>query len=92
MRASRGSRLQDEIPAVSDAFVLRGRRAQHARARGRRVYAGHTSMIRRDPIGVLARSRRGTSLMMAAWKLAPALAGGNTIVIKPSEQTPRSRR
>ena len=51
--------------------------------------AGHTSMIRRDPIGVVGSiAPWNYPLMMAAWKLAPALAGGNTIVIKPSEQTP----
>ena len=51
--------------------------------------AGHTSMIRRDPVGVIGSiAPWNYPLMMAAWKLAPALAGGNTIVIKPSEQTP----
>jgi aminobutyraldehyde dehydrogenase len=51
--------------------------------------AGHTSMIRRDPIGVVASiAPWNYPLVMAAWKLAPALAGGNTVVIKPSEQTP----
>jgi len=51
--------------------------------------AGHTSMIRRDPIGVIGSiAPWNYPLMMVAWKLAPALAGGNTIVIKPSEQTP----
>ena len=53
------------------------------------IIAGHTSMIRRDPIGVVASiAPWNYPLMMAAWKLAPALAGGNTVVIKPSEQTP----
>jgi len=51
--------------------------------------AGHTSMIRRDPIGVIASiTPWNYPLMMAAWKLAPALAAGNTVVIKPSELTP----
>ena len=46
-------------------------------------------MIRRDPVGVVGSiAPWNYPLMMAAWKLAPALAGGNTIVIKPSEQTP----
>ncbi len=50
---------------------------------------GHTSMIRRDPVGVVASIVPWNyPIMMMAWKLAPALAGGNTIVIKPSEQTP----
>jgi aminobutyraldehyde dehydrogenase len=51
--------------------------------------AGFTSMIRRDPVGVVASiAPWNYPLMMAAWKLAPALAAGNTVVIKPSEQTP----
>ena len=50
---------------------------------------GFTSMIRRDPIGVVASiAPWNYPLMMAAWKMAPALAAGNTIVLKPSEQTP----
>jgi aminobutyraldehyde dehydrogenase len=51
--------------------------------------AGFTSMIRRDPVGVVASiAPWNYPLMMAAWKLAPALAAGNTVVLKPSEQTP----
>ncbi len=51
--------------------------------------AGHTSMIRRDPIGVVGSiAPWNYPLMMAAWKIAPALAAGNSVVIKPSEQTP----
>ncbi len=50
---------------------------------------GHTSMVRRDPIGVIASiAPWNYPLMMMAWKLAPAIAGGNTVVFKPSEQTP----
>ncbi len=46
-------------------------------------------MIRRDPIGVVASiAPWNYPLMMAAWKLGPALAAGNTAVLKPSEQTP----
>jgi aminobutyraldehyde dehydrogenase len=51
--------------------------------------AGYTSMIRRDPLGVVASiAPWNYPLMMAAWKLAPAVAAGNTVVLKPSEQTP----
>ena len=51
--------------------------------------AGHTSMVRRDPVGVVASiAPWNYPLMMMAWKLAPAIAGGNTVVFKPSEQTP----
>ena len=51
--------------------------------------AGHTSMLRRDPIGVVAGiAPWNYPLMMAAWKVAPAIAAGNTVVLKPSEHTP----
>ncbi len=52
---------------------------------------GHTSMIRRDPIGVVASiAPWNYPLYMAAWKLGPALATGNTVVLKPSARTPLS--
>ena len=82
--------LQDEMPAVSDCFrfFAGAVRNMHGPVAGEYM-AGHTSMIRRDPIGVVGSiAPWNYPLMMAAWKLAPALAGGNTIVIKPSEQTP----
>ena len=82
--------LQDEMPAVSDCFrfFAGAVRNMHGAVAGEYM-AGHTSMIRRDPIGVVGSiAPWNYPLMMAAWKLAPALAGGNTIVIKPSEQTP----
>lgn len=50
-----------------------------------------TSMLRRDPIGVIAQiAPWNYPLLMAAWKIAPAIAAGNTVVIKPSEHTPLS--
>jgi aminobutyraldehyde dehydrogenase len=82
--------LQDEMPAVSDCFrfFAGAVRNMHGPVAGEYM-AGHTSMIRRDPVGVIGSiAPWNYPLMMAAWKLAPALAGGNTIVIKPSEQTP----
>ncbi len=78
------------MPAVSDCFrfFAGAARNMHGTVAGEYM-AGHTSMIRRDPIGVIGSiAPWNYPLMMAAWKLAPALAGGNTIVIKPSEQTP----
>ena len=80
----------DEIPAIVDCFryfagaarVLGGSAADE-------YLPGHTSMIRRDPVGVVAQiTPWNYPLMMAAWKLAPALAAGNCVVLKPSEQTP----
>ncbi len=82
--------LQDEMPAVADCFrfFAGAVRNMHGAVAGEYL-AGHTSMIRRDPVGVIGSiAPWNYPLMMAAWKLAPALAAGNTIVIKPSEQTP----
>jgi aminobutyraldehyde dehydrogenase len=82
--------LNDEIPAVVDVFrfFAGACRTLPGSAAGEYV-AGHTSMIRRDAIGVVASiAPWNYPLMMAAWKIAPAIAGGNTVVIKPSEQTP----
>lgn len=80
----------EEIPAVADCFrfFAGAVRNMHGPMAGNYM-AGHTSMVRRDPIGVVASiAPWNYPIMMMAWKLAPALAGGNTVVIKPSEQTP----
>ena len=82
--------LNDEIPAVVDCyrFFAGAVRTQHGALAGEYL-AGHTSMIRRDPIGVVASiAPWNYPLMMMAWKLAPAIGGGNCVVFKPSEQTP----
>ncbi|RJG10222.1 gamma-aminobutyraldehyde dehydrogenase [Pseudomonas cavernicola] len=82
--------LNDEIPAIADVFrfFAGASRCQSGSAAGEYL-PGHTSMIRRDPIGVVASiAPWNYPLMMAAWKLGPALAAGNTVVLKPSEQTP----
>ena len=79
-----------EIPAVADCFryFAGAVRNMHGPVAGSYM-EGHTSMIRRDPIGVVASiAPWNYPIMMMAWKLAPALAGGNTVVMKPSEQTP----
>ena len=84
--------LNDEIPAIADVFrfFAGAARTQHGSVAGEFI-PGYTSMIRRDPIGVVASiAPWNYPLMMAAWKLSPALAAGNTVVIKPSEQTPLS--
>lgn len=80
----------DEIPAIVDCyrFFAGAIRTQHGQVAGEYL-PGHTSMIRRDPVGVVASiAPWNYPLMMMAWKLAPAIAGGNTVVFKPSEQTP----
>jgi aminobutyraldehyde dehydrogenase len=82
--------LNDEIPAIADVFrfFAGAARVQHGALAGEYL-PGYTSMIRRDPVGVVASiAPWNYPLMMAAWKLAPALAAGNTVVLKPSEQTP----
>ena len=82
--------LGDEIPAVADVFRYFAGAARCVSGTVANEYlAGHTSMIRRDAIGVVGSiAPWNYPLMMAAWKIAPALAAGNTVVIKPSEQTP----
>ncbi len=82
--------LNDEIPAIADCwrFFAGAIRNMTATVSGEYL-PGHTSMIRRDPIGVVGSiAPWNYPLMMMAWKLAPAIAGGNTVVFKPSEQTP----
>ena len=82
--------LADEIPAIADCFryFAGAVRCMSGPIAGEYL-AGHTSMIRRDPVGVIASiAPWNYPLLMAAWKTAPALAAGNTVVLKPSEQTP----
>ncbi len=82
--------LNDEIPGIADVFRFFAGAARCLGGSSAAEYLpGHTSMIRRDPIGVIAQiTPWNYPLMMAAWKMAPALAAGNTLVLKPSEITP----
>lgn len=82
--------LEDELPAIVDTirYFAGAARCLPGSAAGEYV-EGHTSMIRRDPVGVVASiAPWNYPLMMLAWKIAPALAAGNTVILKPSEQTP----
>ncbi|GAB3443967.1 gamma-aminobutyraldehyde dehydrogenase [Insolitispirillum peregrinum] len=82
--------LEDEIPVIADVFrfFAGAARCMGGSATGEYM-SNHTSMIRRDPLGVVGSiAPWNYPLMMAAWKIAPALAAGNTVVMKPSEQTP----
>jgi aminobutyraldehyde dehydrogenase len=82
--------VRDETPAIIDVirFFAGAARVVPASAAGEYL-PGFTSMVRRDPIGVVASiAPWNYPLMMAAWKISPALAAGNTVVLKPSEQTP----
>jgi aminobutyraldehyde dehydrogenase len=82
--------LADEMPAIIDCFRFFAGAARCLTGSAVAEYvAGHTSMVRRDPIGVVASiAPWNYPLMMVAWKISPALAAGNTVVLKPSEQTP----
>lgn len=84
--------LNDEIPAIADCFrFFAGACRAGTGPLAGDYLRGHTSMVRRDPVGVVAQvAPWNYPLMMAAWKLAPALAAGNAVVIKPSELTPLS--
>ncbi len=82
--------IEDEIPAIVDCYRYFAGAVRNMPAPAAGEYLeGFTSMVRRDPVGVVGSiAPWNYPLMMAAWKLAPALAGGNTVVFKPSEQTP----
>lgn len=82
--------LADELPAVTDCFRFFAGAARCLTGPAAGEYlGGFTSMLRRDPVGVVGSiAPWNYPLMMAAWKLAPALAAGNTAVLKASEFTP----
>ncbi|HET7854902.1 MAG TPA: gamma-aminobutyraldehyde dehydrogenase [Gaiellaceae bacterium] len=81
---------RDEMPVSSDniRFFAGAARILEGRSTGEYM-RGYTSWIRREPIGVVGQiAPWNYPLMMAVWKIAPALAAGNVVVLKPSEQTP----
>jgi betaine-aldehyde dehydrogenase len=83
---------EDEIPVMADnlRFFAGAARCMDGRAAGEYM-EGHTSIIRRESIGVIGQiAPWNYPMMMAVWKIGPALAGGNTIVLKPAETTPLS--
>jgi betaine-aldehyde dehydrogenase len=82
----------DEVPPLADElrFFAGAARVLEGRSAGEYL-AEHTSMIRREPVGVCAQvTPWNYPMMMAVWKFAPALAAGNTVVLKPSDTTPVS--
>ncbi|GHF89170.1 betaine-aldehyde dehydrogenase [Amycolatopsis bartoniae] len=82
----------EELPMVTDQlrFFAGAARALEGRSAGEYL-AGHTSFVRREPVGVCAQvTPWNYPLLMAIWKIAPALAAGNTVVLKPSDTTPAS--
>jgi aminobutyraldehyde dehydrogenase len=83
---------RDEMPFSADnlRFFAGAARNLEGKAAGEYI-RGYTSLIRREPIGIVAGiCPWNYPLMMAVWKLGPALAAGNVQVLKPSEQTPMS--
>jgi betaine-aldehyde dehydrogenase len=82
----------EEIPPMVDQirFFAGAARVLEGRATGEYM-KGFTSMIRREPVGVIGQvAPWNYPMMMAVWKFAPALAAGNTVVLKPSDGTPAS--
>jgi betaine-aldehyde dehydrogenase len=80
----------DEIPAMADnlRFFAGAARCLEGRAAGEYMH-GYTSFVRREAVGVIGQiTPWNYPLMMAVWKFAPALAAGNTVVLKPAETTP----
>ena len=80
----------EEIPPMVDQirFFAGAARVLEGRAAGEYM-TGHTSFIRREPIGVIGQvTPWNYPMMMAVWKYAPAIAAGNTVVLKPSDTTP----
>ncbi len=80
----------DEIPAMADnlRFFAGAARCLEGRAAGEYM-EGYTSFTRREAVGVVGQiTPWNYPLMMAIWKIAPALAAGNTVVLKPAETTP----
>lgn len=86
----RATLVDDEILQSVDQlrFFAGAARSLEGRAAGEYL-AGHTSFVRREPIGVIGQvTPWNYPLNMAVWKIAPALAAGNTVVLKPAESTP----
>ena len=84
--------LSEELPPSVDQlrFFAAAARLLEGRSAGEYM-KDHTSMIRREPVGVCAQvTPWNYPLMMAVWKIGPALAAGNTVVLKPSDTTPVS--
>ena len=85
-----GITMAEEIPPLVDElrFFAGAARILQGTAAGEYL-AGHTSAIRREPVGVCAQvTPWNYPMMMAVWKFAPAIAAGNTVVLKPSDTTP----
>jgi betaine-aldehyde dehydrogenase len=87
-----GLTMSEEMPYASDHFKFFAGAARVLEGKSAGEYmADHTSFIRREPIGVVGQvTPWNYPLLMMIWKIAPALAAGNTVVLKPSDTTPAS--
>ncbi|MFC5731136.1 MULTISPECIES: gamma-aminobutyraldehyde dehydrogenase [Nocardioides] len=87
-----GLTASEELPPSSDHFRFFAGAARVLEGRSAGEYLrDHTSWIRREPVGVVGQvTPWNYPLMMMIWKIAPALAAGNTVVLKPSDTTPAS--
>lgn len=87
-----GLTASEELPPSSDHFRFFAGAARVLEGKSAGEYmSDHTSWIRREPIGVIGQvTPWNYPLMMMIWKIAPALAAGNTVVLKPSDTTPAS--
>ena len=85
-----GLTASEELPPMLDQLRFFAGAARFLEGRAAAEYmTDHTSFIRREPIGVIgAVTPWNYPMMMAVWKIAPALAAGNTLVLKPSDTTP----
>jgi betaine-aldehyde dehydrogenase len=85
-----GLTSSEEIPPMVDQIRFFAGAARTLEGKAAAEYmAGHTSWIRREPIGVVGQvTPWNYPMMMAVWKIAPAIAAGNTVVLKPSDTTP----
>ena len=87
-----GLTMSEEMPYASDHFRFFAGAARVLEGKSAGEYmADHTSFVRREPIGVVGQvTPWNYPLLMMIWKIAPALAAGNTVVLKPSDTTPAS--
>ena len=85
-----GLTASEEIPPMVDQIRFFAGAARNLEGKAAAEYmAGHTSWIRREPVGVIGQvTPWNYPMMMAVWKFAPAIAAGNTVVLKPSDTTP----
>ncbi len=87
-----GMTMEEEIPAMVDQirFFAGAARVLEGKSAGEYL-EGYTSFVRREPVGVIGQvTPWNYPMMMATWKFAPAIAAGNTVVVKPSDTTPIS--